>query len=151
MMRRLDYPPVWTAAALVAQWSLSRIWSPDWPAAIQIGLIWAGPGMSVLGMVLMLLAVTEMRRAKTTVIPHRLPQALVTSGVFAFSRNPIYLGDVLLVLGHGVFLGTPLVLVSVPLLALILRARFILPEEARLRAAFGAPVDEWFARTRRWL
>lgn len=150
-MRFLDYPPIWTFGCLVAQWGVSRLWSLDWSPGLKMGLIWAGSGLIVVSLVLMLLAVIEMQRAKTTVIPHRIPQALVTSGVFSISRNPIYLGDVLMVLGQGVLLGTPFVVIAVPVLALILRRRFILPEEARLRDTFGAQTDEWFTRTRRWL
>ncbi len=47
----------------------------------------------VAGLLLTVLAMTEMARAKTTIIPRKDPNALVTSGIFRFTRNPIYLGD----------------------------------------------------------
>jgi Putative protein-S-isoprenylcysteine methyltransferase len=67
------------------------------------------------GLVLMLLAVAEMRRRKTTVIPHLEADALVTTGVFSRSRNPIYLGDALVLAGLALRWDAPVALLLVPL------------------------------------
>lgn len=84
-------------------------------------------------------------------IPRQTPSALITTGIFRLSRNPIYLADLLILAGFSLIWGKPLGLVLVPVLAWILFARFIQGEEARLRAMFGAEFEAYAARTRRWL
>jgi len=145
--RWADLPPVWTAAHLAALW-LGRGLGPRLDGPVWDGV---GAALAVLGLALMVWAVAVMARHRTTVIPHRVPDALVTTGPFAFSRNPIYLGDVL-VLGGAVFwAGTVWGVLLIPSLVAILTRRFILPEEARLRAGFGAGFYRWRAGVRRWV
>ncbi len=146
-MKWLDLPPLWLLGHLGVLW----VWAPIDPLRITGLARWPGIGLIGVGLLLMILAVTAMTRARTTVIPHREPDALVTSGVFRFSRNPIYLGDVLILAGGALMLGTLTGLVLVPLFVAILRQRFIRPEEARLHRHFGAAFDGWADRTRRWL
>jgi protein-S-isoprenylcysteine O-methyltransferase Ste14 len=58
-----------------------------------------GVGLVMVGLILMGLAVTEMRMKKTTVLPHLQASHLVRTGIFARTRNPIYLGDVFVLVG----------------------------------------------------
>ncbi|WP_138469708.1 isoprenylcysteine carboxylmethyltransferase family protein [Poseidonocella sp. HB161398] len=145
----VDIPPVWLAGCLCLAWSQSRLL--PWPApggpAVQLlaGLLVGG------GAILAVLAIDEMRRQKTTVIPHRAPAALVQSGIFRRSRNPVYLGDLLILAGFCLFWGAWLALPLVPLLFWILTDRFVLPEEARLSETFGRAFEAYCARTRRWI
>ena len=125
---------------------LPPLWPLDHPAADLAGGILVGGGL-----LLMALALWELRRHRTTVIPHMEPDALVTSGIFARSRNPIYLGDALVLTGLILAWGGWPGLVLVPLFVWVITDRFIEPEEARLAARFGAGFDAWAARTRRWL
>lgn len=141
-MKQLDYPPVWLAIALAAAWFF------------PFGL----PTMPVVGYVLVALAfllaaaaVLHLIRGRTTIVPHRLPDALVTGGVFSFSRNPIYLADLLILAGCSLAWGSLLGPVLVPVLAAVLKKRFILGEESRLRAVFGTDFDAYTAKVRRWL
>jgi protein-S-isoprenylcysteine O-methyltransferase Ste14 len=144
-MRHLDYPPVWLLAALGLAWAQS-VWlplpAPDWLRGV-------GTGAALLGVAVMVLAVPEFLRARTTIIPHRLPDRLITSGLYRLSRNPIYLADAVLLAGLCLRWGAwpSLVLVFVR----VITQRFILPEEARLRAAFGIEFDAYRARVRRWV
>ena len=110
-----------------------------------------GAALVLAGLGLMLAAVAAMARARTTVIPHRAPSAQVTGGVFAWSRNPIYLGDVLILTGAILWLDAALALPLVAAFAWLIQRRFILPEEARLKAGFGAAYADWSARVRRWI
>jgi protein-S-isoprenylcysteine O-methyltransferase Ste14 len=144
----IDFPPAWTAYGALAAWGLSRI-EPGW---LGFGPYHAALGGAViaLGLGLMLWASVTMLRRKTEVLPGREAAALVTEGPFRLSRNPIYLGDLLLLAGAALVFDAPLALGLVPLLAAILRARFIRPEEAMLRARFGAAFEGWAGRTRRW-
>lgn len=143
----LDYPPVYLALAL----GVAVLGSRPVPGAGGQAAAVAGGLLAIAGAALMAAAVYEMTRHRTTVIPHRQPSALVTSGIFALSRNPIYLGDVLVLLGAGFYLHSLPGLILAPVLALVLDRRFIRPEEARLRAGFGAEFERYAARTPRWI
>ena len=149
-MRHLDFPPVWLAAFIFGVW----LWQAmGLPGSVQPGslLRLAGVLLVGLGAGLMGLAVVALAQARTTVVPHRVPSALVTGGIFRLSRNPIYLGDVLGLVGAALWLGAPGALVLVPGLIWCLTVRFIQPEEARMQATFGAAYDSYAARTRRWV
>ena len=103
------------------------------------------------GGLLALLAVYEMRRQRTTVVPHREAQALVSTGIFSRSRNPIYLGDILILAGFILSWDAVLSLPLVPIFLWILEKRFVLPEEDRLRRKFRADFARFCEKTRRWL
>jgi protein-S-isoprenylcysteine O-methyltransferase Ste14 len=75
---------------------------------------------------------------------------MVTTGVFAWSRNPIYLADALMLLGAILWLDAVLALPLVAVFVWLIQTRFIRDEEARLTLAFGPEFDLWAARTRRW-
>lgn len=145
-MKYLDLPPVWLALAAAVVWASRSIVTMG-----AAGLQWAGIALVAAGLALMLAAVITMTRADTTVIPHRQPHALVTQGIFARTRNPIYLGDVLLLTGLCLWWQAPLGLATVPVFAIWISAHFITAEEARLQAAFGASFTEYTKVVRRWL
>lgn len=144
----LDWPPVWTLGGLLAIWVLS--WVP-----LPFGFGAYGPGLAlaalILGLWLMAMAVLRLRAHATTVIPHRVPQALVTDGVYGLSRNPIYLGDALILLAAAFWTNALIGLAVVGGFVWVITDRFILPEEERLAAAFGERAAEWFTRVRRWI
>lgn len=146
--RWLDWPQAWALAAL------ALIAFLGW-----VGLPWGfgsyGPGLAlaclVLGLWLAGSAIWQMRRARTTVNPRGTPSALVTGGVFAISRNPIYLGDTFVLLAASFWFDTILGLGVVAAFVLVTTERFIKIEEDRLGEAFGDQAAEWFLQTRRWL
>jgi protein-S-isoprenylcysteine O-methyltransferase Ste14 len=142
----IDLPPVWLAAHLLAAWLLSLV-SP--PVFGGLGTL-IGLGLVGLGILVTLLAAAQMALARTTVVPRRDPSALVTSGLFAWSRNPIYLSDVLILVGAILWLDAVLALPLVVGFAWLIQTRFILDEEARLTEIFGPEFDLWASRTRRW-
>ncbi|MEM0936733.1 MAG: isoprenylcysteine carboxylmethyltransferase family protein [Pseudomonadota bacterium] len=147
--RALDIPPLW----LILFVGLARLQAVRWPVfQVDLPLVDLVAGVLVgTGVLLMVLAVLEMRRARTTVIPHLEPAALVTNGVFRRTRNPIYLGDVCVLTGLILFWKAWPSLLLVPLFVWVITDRFILGEEARLRAAFGPRFDSWAGRVRRWI
>ena len=118
----------------------------DHPATDLAGGMLVGLGLIVMG-----LAVVEMTRQKTTVVPHMEASHLVTKGIFARSRNPIYLGDALVLAGLALRWDSPVALVLVPVFMAIITWRFIIPEEMRLASKFGADFTAYCARTRRWV
>jgi len=145
----IDLPPVWLAVFLALAW-LQGHRLPLGPSGGSLTELAGGLAVGG-GVLLMALAVIEMRRANTTVIPHRDAAALVTSGVFRFSRNPIYLGDALVLTGLILFWAAWPALVLVPLFGWLITDRFILDEERRLAARFGRTFEAYVARTPRWL
>jgi protein-S-isoprenylcysteine O-methyltransferase Ste14 len=107
----------------------------------------------LIGIVAALAGVWEFRRAQTTVDP-RDPgksSALVTGGVYRFTRNPMYLGFLCLLLAWASVLWTPLALAG-PVVFIAYMNRFqIGPEERMLSARFGASFQEYLRRVRRWV
>ncbi len=146
-MKWIDLPPVWLALFLALVWAVDRLIPLPVLGAARV----LGAGVALAGAVLMMVAILTMSRARTTVIPHRQPQALVTGGVFGVSRNPIYLADVLILTGAVLWWDALHALPLVALFSWIITRRFILPEEARLRAGFGDAFVDWSARVRRWM
>ena len=146
-MAAIDLPPIWLIGHLLAAWLIGSLVPPMLGEAIRA----LGGAIAGLGVLLMALAIREMVRARTTVIPRRAPTALVTTGVFAISRNPIYLGDALVLLGAVLWWDAVLALPVVASFVSVITARFIRDEEARLTEAFGPEFDLWAARVRRWL
>ncbi|UWR77347.1 isoprenylcysteine carboxylmethyltransferase family protein [Phaeobacter inhibens] len=153
-MKWIDVPPVWLLGFAVLAWCQAQflplgLGFSTGPIAAIIDLL---SGLLVgAGIVLMLLAVTEMRRQKTTLHPHGDPSQLVQSGIFKRSRNPIYLGDCLLLLGLVLRFDAALSLALLPIFVWVLERRFILPEENRLRRQFRADWARYEQKTRRWL
>jgi protein-S-isoprenylcysteine O-methyltransferase Ste14 len=91
------------------------------------------------------------QHAGTTIKPFEESSALVVGGPFRYSRNPIYVGMVVFLLGVGVLLGSLTPLLVIPIFAFIIQRRFIHAEEAMLARTFGAHYDEYRARVRRWI
>jgi protein-S-isoprenylcysteine O-methyltransferase Ste14 len=150
MMKYLDLPPIWLAGFAALAWGQSRYF----PMGLSLdggitdllsGLLIGG------GIVLMLMAVVEMRRHQTTLNPHGDPQTLVQSGIFKRSRNPIYVGDVLILSGLILRFDAVLALPLVPIFVWTLERRFIIPEENRLRRAFRMDFARYEGKTRRWV
>jgi protein-S-isoprenylcysteine O-methyltransferase Ste14 len=146
-LRDIDIPPSWLALHLVAVWGLSMVS----PAVFGgFGRI-AGLALVALGLGIMVGAVAQMALRRTTVIPRRDPSALVTTGLFSLTRNPIYLGDALILGGAILWFDAVLALPLVLSFLWLIQTRFIRDEETRLTLAFGPEFDLWASRTRRWM
>jgi protein-S-isoprenylcysteine O-methyltransferase Ste14 len=91
------------------------------------------------------------RRMGTTPEPNGTATALLTTGPFRFTRNPLYLGLSGLLAGFGLLLDSAWVLLGVPLLVLLLDRLVIVREEARLGAQFGEAYGAYRRHVRRWL
>ena len=149
-MKRLDLPQLWLAAAVLLAFGIGR---RD-PMGLSFGGPWAMFAAGLLigaGLILIVLGLIEMRRHRTTVMPHRTADRLVTSGVFRHSRNPIYLGDALILAGFILRFDAPLALPLLPLFVWLIERRFIRSEEARLRRSFGAAWAAYARDTRPWV
>ena len=113
-------------------------------------VVWA---LAVAGFAIAIAGVVAFRRVRTTVDPFdpEKTTALVTTGVYFWSRNPMYLGMLLVLLGWAVFLSDGLA-VAVTVLFIPWMNRFqIGPEECVMRAKFGEEFEAWAHRVRRWI
>ncbi len=107
----------------------------------------------VVGILFPVAGVVAFRRARTTVDP-RTPEAssaLVRSGIYRYSRNPMYVGFALCLLAWGVFWGPGWGLLGVVFFVLYMNHFQIVPEERALRALFGDELRAYEQRVRRWL
>jgi len=149
-MKWIDMPPVWLAAAVALAWAQSTYLT----YGLSFGGAWADFAGGVLigaGILLVLFAIMEFRKYKTTVIPHEVPSRLITSGIFARTRNPIYAADVLILAGLILRWDAVLSLPLIPVFLWILEKRFITPEENRMRRVFRAEFAKYERKVRRWV
>lgn len=144
-------PPLVFAAAGAVGWGLAQF-APGVRIRIP-GADVLATGLAVIGGLSGILGIATFRRASTTVDPHRPAEAstLVTSGIYRFTRNPMYLGLAILLVAWSVRLATPLGLAGVVLFVTYITRYQILPEERALRAAFGERYERYTATTRRWV
>lgn len=96
-------------------------------------------------------AMVTMSRARANILPHRAATALVTSGPFAISRNPIYLGNTLMMLGAGIALGNGWLILTGLIAAALVQPLAIRREEAHLDALFGPAWQAYAAKVKRWI
>lgn len=143
----IDTPPVWLVACIAASWVQAR-WMPLLPVPPVLKAV--GIAMIVAAVALFVAAVREFRRHRTTIIPRETPAVLLTAGPYAYSRNPIYLADALLLSGLVLLWDLASLAVVAGFVALMIR-HFILWEEVTCRAVFGADWQSYAARVRRWL
>ena len=88
---------------------------------------------------------------KTPIKPFGEPSALVLEGPFRYSRNPMYLAMVVILVGIAVSIGTVTPLVVIPVFAWLITRRFIVKEEEAMERRFGAEYLDYKRKVRRWL
>lgn len=143
-------PPLYYAAAFAAGLALrstGTALSFGTGAATRAGgagIVAAGVGLAVAGVV-------QVRRARTTIVPHRPVSALLTNGVYRISRNPMYTGLAIVYSGGSVLAGSWWPLLTGPLALLAVRLLVIRPEERYLTTRFGPTYLDYLARTPRWI
>lgn len=110
-------------------------------------------GIALLGAAVCLAGVVAFRAARTTVDPMHPSAAssLVQGGIYRVTRNPMYLGFLLALLGWALYIATIAALLVLPVFVAYLTVFQIRPEERALRARFGPVFDAYTARVRRWI
>jgi protein-S-isoprenylcysteine O-methyltransferase Ste14 len=143
-------PPIYFVATVLVAEVVQGVWSP-----LSFGLgdagVAAGIAVAILGVILVVLALREFWRAKTSVDVRRRSEALVQSGPFAYSRNPIYVAAALLQAGAGIGFDRPWIVIAVFAALLLIRYRVIALEEPYLESRFGDDFLAYKARVRRWI
>ncbi len=130
-------------AGLAETWPLAEILTWPWR--------WAGLAPILAGVWLNYGADRLIRERGTTIKPFEISTALITDGAFRTSRNPIYLGMILILIGEALLFGQLSPFFVCAAFAALMHFRFVLVEERILRETFGERFDAYCARTRRWL
>jgi protein-S-isoprenylcysteine O-methyltransferase Ste14 len=144
-------PPPLFVACFFGGMHLGRVLGIALPGALaQVALV-AGACLAALGVLFVVPAPAMFAWTRTTIVPHGRARALVTSGPYRFTRNPMYVG--LSLLYAGIALASNQI-VALPFLALpiaVLSAKTIPYEEAMLEQVFGDEYRAYARRVRRWL
>jgi protein-S-isoprenylcysteine O-methyltransferase Ste14 len=140
-------PPLVTALSALLMWLMGG--KPDrseWQTVVAIAFITIGLGLMLAALITFIKIGTTVNPLK----PHRTKH-LVISGVFNWSRNPIYLGDLLILCGWLVWLGNPVAVIVLPAFVAYINRFQIRPEEAALKRLFAQAYQDYSNRVRRWL
>lgn len=148
----MPWPPliyvVALALAILANWLMPLPWLPNPLGDILFAVGWL---MVVLGLAMIVSSIRTLGRAKTTVKPHEAATHLVTNGPFSFSRNPIYLGNTIIMLGIALVSGIVWFVVFGIIAAFATQKLAIEPEERHLDARFGKKFRDYSKKVRRWV
>lgn len=122
----------------------------EWLRAVRVA---CGAAIASIGILVAVSGVVAFRRARTTVNPMRPDGAssLVVGGIYRYTRNPMYLGMLLVLIGWAAYLARPWALMVLPVLVIYMNRFQIGPEERVLVGIFGAEFEAYRRRVRRWL
>ena len=142
-------PPVYVFAAVAVMLLTHRLF----PIVRIITFPWTLLGLVSLlpGAALVFLSLRVFKRDRTDPDPFGVPAALVTSGPYRLSRNPMYLGILLMLSGIACLLGTAAPWLAIPPLGVALDLVFVRPEEKRMERTFGDAYRRYKTHVRRWI
>jgi protein-S-isoprenylcysteine O-methyltransferase Ste14 len=144
-------PPLVALLVGFAMLALAKASGP--PAFSEAPRIDGASVLFVLGLATAASGAFAFQRQGANINPHKIDRGdvLVTTGVFRWTRNPMYLGLTLLLCGYAFYLARPLCLLG-PIAFVPFITRFqIIPEERAMLAKFGERYADYCARTRRWI
>lgn len=142
-------PPTYMLIAMVAMIALNFLF----PLAIVIPSPWNLLGIIpiALGVYIAIVAEKSFRDVKTTVTPFAESSMLVTNGMYRISRNPMYLGIILILIGIAIMMRSLTPFAVIPVFLILIEKRFITVEERMLAKKFGVQYLNYTKKTRRWL
>ncbi len=112
-----------------------------------------GIGLAVIGLSSGIMGVMQFKKAQTTPNPKEIDKAtsLVISGIYQYTRNPMYLGLTLILLGWALYLSNFLAFILIPLFMMYITRFQIRPEERMMAQKFGDKYRAYVSRVRRWI
>ncbi|MFI5235581.1 MAG: methyltransferase family protein [Gemmatimonadales bacterium] len=140
-------PPLLYLIPLALSWWLER----RWPLPLDTGWPAAGWVFVALGLLCMAPAVASFRRAGTAVIPVKPATTLVVTGLYRWTRNPMYAGFTTVYLGGLLLLHSWWTVAFLPLILWAIHVLVIFREERYLESRFGQAYRDYCARVRRWI
>lgn len=142
-------PPVYFFISIVAM-ALLNFFGPVYGFARYpwnlLGLVPLG-----IGIALNLIADAAFKKEQTTVKPFEISTALITTGVFGISRNPMYLGMVLILIGIAILMGSLSPLIVIVFFTALMELVFVRTEEKMLGQHFGLTWTEYQSKVRKWI
>ena len=142
-------PLMWALAAVIG---IALGWLVPWPfVPTAVPAVWVGAALIVLAVALFVWAIVTMTRAGSNVPTSRPTTAIVDAGPYGFTRNPIYLGMMLSLVGLAIAFDSIWSLIALVLFFLVIRYGVVAREEAYLDRKFGDVYRGYRARVRRWL
>jgi protein-S-isoprenylcysteine O-methyltransferase Ste14 len=149
---QLKVPPLATVSFMAAFMWLISVSLPKFHFFLPVRDLLA-TSICIAGAIISGLGVYSFRRSRTTVNPMKPSSttSLVVTGVYTISRNPMYLGFLLLLIGWATFLSNLIAFLVLPLFVVYMNRFQIEPEERVLASLFGQQFVEYKSRVRRWL
>jgi len=151
MQRFMKYPPLVTFIfMLYILFTAQLTYAFEWQI---LGLDWLAYIISVISMLVIISGGLQFRKVNTTVDPTTPEKttSLVTTGIYSYTRNPMYLGLLGFLLVESLLLGSLLSLLWLPIYIIIMNRRFIKPEESALLSLFEHDFTRYQLRVRRWI
>ena len=141
-------PPVYVFASLILMWLLNRYL----PVYRYLHEPWTYLGVVpvLAGVAIAMASARRFSRAKTGIVPFDKATTLVTGGFYRYTRNPMYLGLFMVLIGVALMMGSISPLLPVWLFMLVIRYNFVAGEERFLEDAFGQDYLEFKNKVRRW-
>jgi protein-S-isoprenylcysteine O-methyltransferase Ste14 len=144
------HPPVALAIGTIAGFGLNWLFPlPFVPSSLPRA--WIGLVLFLAGIFLAAWSVRTFRKAHTNILTSQPASAIVTTGPYGFSRNPIYVGMFLGLSGFAIAFNTLWFLAVLVAMVFVIRFGVIAREEIYLESKFGARYLDYKARVRRWL
>lgn len=143
------YPPHFLLISVIAMLAIWYIFSPSNPK--NIFLMSTGWVLIVSGLTCNVIAANQFMKAKTSIIPLTASSFLVKKGIFRFSRNPMYTGMTIFLIGLGVILNNFYNITVVIGFFLLIRNKFVMKEEELLKETFGEEYLSYIKEVRRWI
>lgn len=148
----LKVPPVLQVLIIAfAMYGLTGIFT-----SLQVtvfGTNWLASSLAIVGIALAIMGVLAFKKAQTTVNPHTPEKSanLVTTGIYHYTRNPMYLGMLLVLLGWAFYLSNVAALLVLPIFIIYMSRFQIQPEERVMMQNFGDEYQAYMIKVRRWL
>ena len=148
----IPWPPILFLGAIALAFVLGIYLPLPWlPKSFSEGIFAVGVMMAVGGFAFSIYALRTLKAHATTVDPTRAAEKLVTSGPYALSRNPIYLGNTVLTFGLGIAFSNPWFFITGIIAAMATNILQIIPEEKHLAHRFGKQWRSYKKKARRWI
>ena len=147
--KRKIIPPVYLLITLILMWLLQ--YSLPVYQYLHEPVAYLGIVLVFCGIIISAVSAGMFKKADTGIKPFDDATALITTGFYRYTRNPMYLGMFLMLFGVAFLLGGIGALFPIPVFILIIRNHFVLGEERFMEAAFGQQYIEYKSTVRRWI
>ena len=143
---KITFPPIILLASFVLQITLLFFFPISIDLSFLLGLI-----LIISGISLVFVSFRFMRKMKTTFIPDGTPEVLISSGPFKFSRNPIYLGMLTILVGVAFLMSSLSAIIIAFVFGIIINFTWIAHEEKKLKELFSEDWENYSSKVRRWI